>query len=123
MELKKIDLALELMGEFAKLTHGTVAQINKMRESVIFKDSTVPAKFKTLGALLWAINAKCEPCIKFYVNKAVSHGTTEQELGDFLAIASTMGGCVGEMWAIKAYKSYKDVLIGKVSADDPSCCV
>lgn len=122
MELKKIDPALGLLGEFAQISHGTVAQINKMRETAIFKDTTVPAKYKTLGALLWAINAKCEPCIKFYIHKAVTAGATEQEIGDFLAVASTMGGCVGEMWALKAYKAFKES--GDASAsEDPSCCL
>lgn len=123
MELKKIDPALGLLGEFAKISHETVAKINKMRETVIFKDTTVSAKYKTLGALLWSINAKCEPCIKFYIHKAVTAGATEQEIGDFLAVASTMGGCVGEMWALKAYKAYKEVGNKNISADDPSCCV
>jgi len=120
-ELSKIDPALDLMGEFSKITKGTVGAIHKMRQDVIFKDDGVPAKFKTLGAMLWAISARCEPCFKFYVHQAVKHGASEAELGEFLAVASTMGGCVGEMWALKAYKAYKELKEGSV-AEEPSCC-
>lgn len=46
-----------------------------------------------------------EPCIVFYVQQAVTLGATEAELGEALVVASTMGACVGEMWALKAYKA------------------
>lgn len=128
MELKSIDPALELMKEFAKHTKGTVAHIQKMRQDAIFTEGAVPAKFKVLGAALWAISARCEPCIKFYIQQAIQAGVSEAELGEILAVASAMGGCVGEMWAIKAYKAYKDRLAStgaEQSApdpNDPSCC-
>jgi alkylhydroperoxidase/carboxymuconolactone decarboxylase family protein YurZ len=59
----------------------------------------------------------------FYVQQAVTLGATETELGEALAVASTMGGCVGEMWALKAYKAYKDFIGGQtVMQAEPSCC-
>lgn len=124
METKKVDSALELMRDFAKVAKGTTAHIQKMRQDVIYSDGAVPAKYKALGSLLWSISARCEPCIKWYVQQAVKQGTNEQELGEFLAVASTMGGCVGEMWALKAYKAYKDGQQGpKEDLPEPSCCV
>jgi len=40
-----------------------------------------------------------------------------------LAIASTMGGCVGEMWALKAYKAYKEFVSDQALAQsEPTCC-
>ena len=78
-------------------------------------------KYKVLGAVLWAINAKCEPCIRFYVQQATKSGVSEEELGEFLAVGATMGGCVGEMWALKAYKAYKDIASGNLTQDE-SCC-
>lgn len=120
-DLTHIDPALGLMKEFAKVTHGVPSHIQKMRQETIFKEGVVPIKYKVLASVLWAINAKCEPCIRFYIQQTVKAGASEEELGEFLAVAATMGGCVGEMWALKAYKAYKD---GTTAAgeDESSCC-
>lgn len=67
---------------------------------------------------MWGVNARCEPCLKFYILKAKELGATESEVGEVLSIASAMGGCVGEMWALKAYKAFKE----GGGATDPSCC-
>lgn len=124
MDYKKIDPALELMKDFAKITNGMPALIDQMRKRSIFSDGEVPQKFKILTAMVWAISARCEPCFKYYIQRAVEKGTTEKEIGEFLAIASTMGGCVGEMWAIKAFKAYKEAASGNsIPTEEPSCCV
>jgi len=106
-QLKQIDESLGLMAEFSKVTKGTVQKIQQMRQEVIFSDGVLPAKIKALAATLWSVNSKCEPCLKFYVLKAKELGATELELGEMLALASTMGGCVSEMWALKAYAAFK----------------
>lgn len=115
--LEQIDPSLGLLKEFSRLSQGTAAAIQKMRQAAIFTDGKVPARYKALGAVLWAVCARCEPCIRFYVQRAVSLGATEQELAEFLAVGSTMGGCVGEMWALKAYAAFRD---GR--APEGSCC-
>ena len=123
MSSKAIDPALELMSEFAKITHGVTGHIQQMRRAAIFTDGALPARHKALGAMLWSISARCEPCIVFYVQQAVTRGATEAEVGDMLAVASAMGGCVSEMWALKAYKAYKDFVTGQASTQaDPGCC-
>ena len=125
MDLKKIDPSLGLVKEFSKISGSTVSHIDKMRSEVIFQDGSVPAKFKALSAMLWSISARCEPCIKFYVVQAIGKGVTEPELGEFLAIANTMGGCVGEMWALKAFQAYKEFTTGEKMLDNSeelSCC-
>lgn len=123
MDLKKIDPALELMKEFSKITNGMPGLLDQMRKKAIFSEGAVPQKFKILTAMIWAISARCEPCFKYYVQRAIQAGTTEPELGEFLAIASTMGGCVGEMWALKAYKAFRDRDSEPNSDEPPSCCV
>jgi len=114
---QNIDPVLGLMKEFSRRTLGTAATIQKMRQEVIFTDGKVPAKYKALGAALWAVSARCEPCIRFYIQEAAKLGVTEEELGEFLAVGSTMGGCVGEMWALKAFAAYRDQ-----HASEASCC-
>lgn len=118
-KLEQIDPALSLMSAFSKSSLGTTQKIQQMRQDVIFKDGVIPAKTKTLIATICGINARCEPCLKYYVLQAKSLGTTEAELGEVLAVASTMGGCVGEMWALKAYKAFKEV--NEETLND-SCC-
>ena len=123
MSSKAIDPALDLMGDFAKVTQGVTRHIQQMRQASIFTDGALPARQKALAAMLWSISARCEPCIVFYVQQAVTRGATEVELGEVLAVASTMGGCVGEMWALKAYKAYKDFVGGQAATQaEPSCC-
>lgn len=123
MQMTDIDPSLSLIAEFGKLTKTTTRHIHAMRQEAIFAESVLPARFKTLAAMLWAISAHCEPCLKFYVQQAVRLGATETELGEMLAVASTMGGCVGEMWALKAYKAYKDCVMDDSSlATEPGCC-
>lgn len=124
MQTNKIDPALGLLKEFNKVTKGSADHIDKMRKQAIFTDGAVSAKHKALGAMLWSISARCEPCIKYYVIQASKHGATEAELGEFLAVASTMGGCVGEMWALKAYSSFKGMggADNGSTADSTQCC-
>lgn len=117
-DLTNIDPALGLMKEFAKVTHGIPTHIQRMRQETIFKEGAVPIKYKVLASVLWSVNAKCEPCIRFYIQQAVKAGASEAELGEFLAVGATMGGCVGEMWALKAYK---DFVAGKGDHNE-SCC-
>lgn len=116
-DLKAIDPALGLIGEFSKLTKTTAGHVHKMRQEAVFTDGVFPAKVKALAAALWSISARCEPCLKFYMHRARELGATEREIGEFLAIASAMGGCVGEMWALKAYQALKDQ--GETEAN---CC-
>lgn len=123
MSMKAIDPALDLTGEFAKTTQGVTRHIQQMRQAAIFMDGALPARLKALGAMLWSISARCEPCIVFYVQQAVTRGATEEEVGEVLAVASTMGGCVGEMWALKAYKAYKDFVGGQAATQvESGCC-
>lgn len=116
-DLKAIDPALGLMGEFSKLTKTTSGHVQKMRQEAVFTDGALPAKVKALAAALWGISARCEPCLKFYILKARELGASEKEIGEILAVASAMGGCVGEMWALKAYQALKDE--GEATAN---CC-
>lgn len=120
-ELEKIDPAFDVMREFAKVTHGIPSLVQKMRSETIFKEGTIPVKYKVLGAVLWAVSARCEPCIHFYVQQAVKQGVTEEEMGEFLALGATMGGCVGEMWSLKAFKAYREATSGEVS-EEAACC-
>ncbi len=125
LSLTRIDPALDLMAEFGKLTNHTTRHVNQMRQDAIFTDGVLPARIKALAAVLWSVSARCEPCIQFYVQRAAKSGVAENELGEMLAVASTMGGCVGEMWALKAFKAYRD-FVGDPAAPAPaselSCC-
>lgn len=118
MNLNTIDPAFDVMKEYSRVSSGTVSHIQQMRQKAIFTDGVLNAKTKTLAAMLWAVSARCEPCLKFYAAKAVELGATEAELGEMLAVAATMGGCVGEMWAVKAFAAARSVH----GAPDDACC-
>jgi alkylhydroperoxidase/carboxymuconolactone decarboxylase family protein YurZ len=105
---KKVDKAFEHFHAFSKISAGTTRELHKMREDVIFKDSVFLAKHKALIAALWGVSARCEPCLTYYILRAKELGATEAEVGEVLAIGSAMGGCVGETWALKAYKAFME---------------
>lgn len=121
-QLKAIDPSLELLKDFSRITRGTASHIQKMRQDVIFTDGAISAKHKSMVAILWAVSSRCEPCIRFYVQKAVQLGASQEEMGEFLAVGSTMGGCVGEMWSLKAYKAYCDAIEEAPAPAESSCC-
>lgn len=115
---KKVDPAYGYFKEFSKVGLGTVSLLHQMREEVIFKDGAYTAKHKALIAALWSVSMRCEPCLTYYMLKAKELGITEAEVGEILAIASTMGGCVGETWALKAYKVFKE---SEASSEECAC--
>lgn len=117
-QLTDIEPAYEHLTDFAKATHGTTGAIQGMRQKAIYSDGALSAKFKTLGALLWSISARCEPCVKYYALKSREIGATEEEIGEICAVASTMGGCVGETWALKAFAAFKGTDQG-----EETCCL
>ncbi len=119
--LKEIDPAYESLSEFSKVTKGTTALIQKMRQQAIYADGAVPAKYKAMAAALWSVAVRCEPCIKYYVQLSAKNGATKEEIGEFLAVGSTMGGCVGETWSMKAFKAFQD-LDNSQSESQEACC-
>lgn len=125
MPAQTVDPVPDSLTGFARVTHGTTRHIRQMREAAIFADGAISARHKALAAMLWSISARCEPCIAYYVQQAATRGAGEAEVGEMLAVASTMGGCVGEMWALKAWKAYQDFASGHAAHDHdeaPHCC-
>lgn len=116
-DLRDIDPALGGIGELARIGGGTVGHLRAMRQHAINTDGALPARFKALSAVLWSISARCEPCIRYYVTRARALGATEAELGEILAVAATMGGCVGETWALKALAAFH-----AASGNVAGCC-
>lgn len=113
----QIDPALDSLKDFVKVSKKSASAIMKMRQEIIFSEGIFSPKMKASMALVWSISAQCEPCLKYYVLKAKELGLREEELGELLAVGSVMGGCVGEMWCLKAYHAFKH-------ADEmsESCC-
>ena len=99
------------------------SHIEQMRTDAIYTDGALPSRTKALAAMLWSVSARCEPCLAHYARKATELGASRDELTEMLAIASVMGGCVGETWALKAFAAIKagadsDSLIEQANA----CC-
>lgn len=83
--------------------HVTAAHIEQMRQAALYTDGAFSSRTKVLAALLWSVSSRCEPCVAHYARKAVELGCTKEEMAEMLAVASVMGGCVGETWALKAF--------------------
>ncbi len=118
--LAAIDPALALIGRFGKLSGGSTATMHKLRKATIYSEGDVPSKYKVLAATLWSVSARCEPCIKYYVKESIKRGVTEKEFAEFMAVATGMGGCVGETWAMKAFKAFVDISSGVTTETETS---
>lgn len=116
-QLTDIEPAYMHLSDFAKATQGTTAAIQGMRQKALYSDGALSAKFKALAALLWSISSRCEPCVKYYAIKSRELGATEAEVGEMCAVASTMGGCVGETWALKAFGAFRSS-----TTEGDQCC-
>lgn len=114
---------LKLMQEFSRHSHGVTAQIKKMRHDIIYKDGALSAKSKVLAATLWSVSVKCEPCLEYYAEEAKKRGVTDEEMAEMMALASVMGACVAETWALKAYRALKGSKTAVQSdAEEEACC-
>jgi len=98
-----------------------IAHLNGMKNEA-YQDGVLPGKVKILTSLAISIAIRCEPCINSYVQKAVAHGVTREELGEILNVAIAMGGCPGEAWAFKALKAYDIVAKAAFAQKNEDCC-
>lgn len=96
------------------------SHLEQMRQTMLYADGALSARTKVLAAMLWSVGARCEPCLAHYARKAVELGASREELAEMLAVASTMGGCVGETWALKAFAAAREV--GGGGASREQCC-
>ena len=110
-----------LFTELRRLSPQVTGGLLRMRQ-VAYRDAAVPAKYKLLTAMVVSVTIRCEPCIKAYVRMAHEKGISQEELIEFLEVAMTMQGCPGEEWALKAYRIYKECLIGGPIDKTTLCC-
>lgn len=101
--------------------HMAASHIEQMRQAALYTDGALTSRTKVLAALLWSISSRCEPCVVHYARKAVELGTPKEELTEMLAVASVMGGCVGETWALKAFTAATSAKESSASHEQPCC--
>lgn len=99
---------------------GTLLEVTgalvRMRQKA-YSDGAIPAKYKALMALCVAAVDKCDPCLNAYVEKARDLGVTDAEFTEALEVVVAFAGCVGEQWALKAWKIWK-----REYMEDGGCC-
>ena len=110
-----------LFTEFRRLSPKVSGGLLRMRQET-YRDAAVAAKYKLLTAMVVSIAIRCEPCIRAYVRMAYDKGVSQEELIEFLEVAMTMQGCPGEEWALKAYRVYKECLMGRPADKTALCC-
>lgn len=99
------------------------SHVEQMRQATLYADGALSARTKVMAAMLWSVCARCEPCAAHYARKAVELGASREELAEMLAVASTMGGCVGETWALKAFAAAREAdESGSGNASEERCC-
>ena len=101
--------------------HATAAHVEQMRQVALYTNGALSARIKVLAALLWSVSVRCEPSVAHYARKAVELGASREELAEMLAIAPTMGGCVGETWALKAFAAVRGVAPSNDQLEE-TCC-
>lgn len=107
--------------DWRKFIPEVTGSLVKMRQKA-YSDGSIKAKHKFLMALGMAITAKCEPCIKAYVDKAKAADVSADELKELLEVAVAFSGCVGEQWAIKAWKYWNNDNDKETNVNMNECC-
>jgi len=110
-----------LFAELRKLSPKVTGGLLRMRQEA-YGDGTVAAKYKLLTAMAISIAIRCEPCIRAYVKMAHDKGASQDELIEFLEVAMTMQGCLGEEWVLKAYAVYRESVDHGPCQDTSGCC-
>lgn len=109
-----------LFVELRRLSLKVTGALLRMRQET-YRDAAVAAKYKLLAAMVVSIAVRCEPCIRASVQMAVETGILQEELIEFLEVAMTMQGCLGEGWALKAFAAFKECVRGQQLADTTYC--
>ena len=110
-----------LLSELRRLSPQVTGGLLRMRQAA-YRDAAVAAKYKLLATMVVSVTIRCEPCIGAYVRMAHDKGASQEELIEFLDVAMTMQGCPGEEWALKAYRVYKECLMGGPIDKTALCC-
>jgi alkylhydroperoxidase/carboxymuconolactone decarboxylase family protein YurZ len=77
--------------------------VNEELETCISERDTV------IICLALALGQKCDPCIEFWLRRAIEHIIPESSLKDVLALNVKMGGGPGMMYSAKAWDIYTDL--------------
>jgi len=110
-----------IFAELRRLSPKVTGGLLRMRQET-YRDAAVAAKYKLLAAMVVSIAIRCEPCIRAYVKMAYDKGVSQEEVIEFLEVVMTMQGCPGEQWALKAYRVYKECLMGGPRDNTALCC-
>jgi len=110
-----------IFAELRRLSPKVTGGLLRMRQET-YRDAAVAAKYKLLAAMVVSIAIRCEPCIRAYVKMAYDKGVSQEEVIEFLEVVMTMQGCPGEQWALKAYRVYKECLMGGPRDNTTLCC-
>lgn len=57
---------------------------------VTFKDSALSAKMKELIALGISVTVRCEPCMKYHIEKSMEQGATKEEVFEAMQVGYEM---------------------------------
>lgn len=72
----------------------TMPEIEKNFEglmSIVFKDGALSTKVKELISLGIAVCVRCEPCMEYHIEKAMSKGATREEVLEAVQVGYQMG--------------------------------
>jgi len=71
-------------------------------------DGALDTKTKELMSLSLGVALRCEDCIVWHLDAALSAGATEGEIVEALEVAVVMGGGPALMYATEAYETLQD---------------
>ena len=79
--------------------------------NVCIEDGVLSAKTKELIALGIAITVRCDGCIAFHVQDALSSGATTQEIIETVGVAVLMGGGPAVVYGSEALEALEQFIV------------
>lgn len=73
------------------------------------KDGVLPNKTKELIAVGISISIRCNECITYHINDAITAGASDEEILETINVSVMMGGGPALMYATHAYEALKEI--------------
>jgi AhpD family alkylhydroperoxidase len=97
-----LDHLRRLTSQMGSEMSGTMSGFAQLHRHAM-ADGVLTAKVKELIALGIAIAVRCEGCIAYHVNGALSAGATHQEIVETIGVAIMMGGGPATVYGAEAF--------------------
>jgi len=78
-------------------------------DSQVYREGTIPRKYKELMGLVASTVLRCDDCIKYHIIRAKEEGVSDEEFTEAMAISLTVGGSITIPHLRKAFRLWNEL--------------